>query len=109
MPLEAKEPTFDRPFEDIYRELRARIPLFNPQWTNYNDSDPGITLLQLFGWLAEMTLHKMNDVPRKNYLKFARQFNEEFPGFETDIHGLRAKVDANGKKRYYADCVRSGG
>ena len=80
MPLEAKEPTFDRPFEDLYRELRSRIPLFNPQWTNYNDSDPGITLLQLFGWLAEMTLHRMNDVPRKNYLKFAQLLGLQLGG-----------------------------
>ena len=71
MPLEINEPTFDRPFEEIYRELRARIPRYTPDWTNFNDSDPGVTLLQLFSWLAEMTLHKMNDVPRKHYVKFA--------------------------------------
>ncbi|GAO35651.1 lysine decarboxylase [Sulfuricella sp. T08] len=40
------------------------------------------------------------------YLKFAREFNEKFPGFETDIHGL-VKDDLNGKSRYYVDCVRS--
>ena len=39
------------------------------------------------------------------YLKFAREFNEKFPGFETDIHGLvREKI--NGSVRYYVDCVR---
>ena len=80
MPLELKEPTFDRPFEEIYRELRSRIPLYNPLWTNYNDSDPGITLLQLFGWLTEMTLHRMNDVPRKNYLKFAQLLGLQLSG-----------------------------
>jgi hypothetical protein len=72
MSLEVNEPKFDRPFEDIYRELRERIPRYNPQWTNFNDTDPGITLLQLFAWLAEMTLHRMSDVPRKTYLKFAK-------------------------------------
>jgi arginine decarboxylase len=40
------------------------------------------------------------------YLKFAREFNEKFPGFETDIHGL-VKDDLNGKSRYYVDCVRT--
>ncbi|MDO8892635.1 MAG: arginine/lysine/ornithine decarboxylase [Sulfurimicrobium sp.] len=39
------------------------------------------------------------------YLKFARDFNEKFPGFETDIHGL-VQESADGKKRYYVDCVR---
>ena len=71
MPLDQQEPTFDRPFEEIYRELRSRIPRYNPAWTNFNDSDPGITLLQLFSWLAEMTYHRMGQMPRKNYLKFA--------------------------------------
>ncbi len=39
------------------------------------------------------------------YLQFARDFNEKFPGFETDIHGL-VKEERNGKVGYYVDCVR---
>ncbi len=39
------------------------------------------------------------------YLRFARDFNERFPGFETDIHGL-VKNEVNGKSSYYVDCVR---
>jgi arginine/lysine/ornithine decarboxylase len=43
-----------------------------------------------------------------DYLRFAREFNLQCPGFETDIHGLVARVDeSSGKKRYYADCVRA--
>jgi arginine decarboxylase len=42
-----------------------------------------------------------------DYLKFARKFNQECPGFETDIHGLVEVKDANGNKRYYADCVQA--
>ena len=41
-----------------------------------------------------------------DYLKFAREFNVQCPGFETDIHGLVEKVDAKGKVHYYADCVK---
>jgi arginine decarboxylase len=41
-----------------------------------------------------------------NYLKFAREFNERFPGFETDVHGL-VKGMVDGKSTYYVDCVRS--
>jgi arginine decarboxylase len=36
------------------------------------------------------------------YLKFARDFNAAFPGFETDIHGLVKRQDGE----YYVDCVR---
>lgn len=38
------------------------------------------------------------------YLKFAREFNERFPGFETDVHGL-VKQTVDGKSTYYVDCV----
>ncbi|SFZ78032.1 arginine/lysine/ornithine decarboxylase [Chitinimonas taiwanensis] len=37
-----------------------------------------------------------------DYLRFARAFNERFPGFETDIHGL-VKDEKTGE--YYVDCV----
>ena len=40
------------------------------------------------------------------YLKFAREFNERFPGFETDIHGL-VKEENGVSVGYYVDCVRS--
>jgi arginine decarboxylase len=40
-----------------------------------------------------------------DYLKFARDFNRRFPGFETDIHGLVAEKD-NGDRVYYVDCVK---
>lgn len=36
------------------------------------------------------------------YLKFARDFNNKFPGFETDIHGLVKREDG----KYYVDCVK---
>ncbi|MBX9812667.1 MAG: aminotransferase class I/II-fold pyridoxal phosphate-dependent enzyme, partial [Burkholderiales bacterium] len=38
------------------------------------------------------------------YLQFARSFNQQFPGFETDIHGLAVEKD-NGGRRYFVDCV----
>jgi arginine decarboxylase len=42
-----------------------------------------------------------------DYLKFAREFNELCPGFETDIHGLVEEVGTDGKLRYFADCVKA--
>ena len=41
-----------------------------------------------------------------DYLYFARDFNEKFPGFETDIHGL-VKGEIDGHSEYYVDCVRN--
>ena len=39
------------------------------------------------------------------YLSFAREFNDRFPGFETDVHGL-VKELKDGRIHYYVDCVR---
>jgi arginine decarboxylase len=40
----------------------------------------------------------------QDYLVYARGFDGKFPGFETDIHGLRFESSA-GRKRYLVDCV----
>jgi len=38
------------------------------------------------------------------YLQFVREFNLQFPGFETDVHGLVAELE-DGELHYYVDCV----
>jgi arginine decarboxylase len=40
-----------------------------------------------------------------DYLLDARKFDRKFPGFETDIHGLRFEPVAGGERRYLVDCV----
>lgn len=42
------------------------------------------------------------------YLQFARRFNLQFPGFETDIHGFVVE-EIDGVKHYYVDCVKQDG
>jgi predicted phage baseplate assembly protein len=76
MPLEAPE-LDSRKFEDLFEELRLRIPGYTPEWTDFNDSDPGITMLQLFAWLSDMMLFQMNQVPDRNYIKFLQLLNME--------------------------------
>lgn len=60
----------DRKFQDIVSEARSKIPLYCPKWTDYNLSDPGITLIELFAWMVDMLLYRLNRVPEKNYIKF---------------------------------------
>jgi arginine decarboxylase len=40
------------------------------------------------------------------YLQFAQSFNQQFPGFDTDIHGL-VSDSSSGELRYFVDCVKS--
>jgi predicted phage baseplate assembly protein len=60
----------DRRFEELFAEAKRRIPVYTPEWTDHNESDPGITLLQLFSWLEEMILWRLNRVTQKNFIKF---------------------------------------
>jgi len=60
----------DRSYSDILREALARIRVHNPEWTNFNDSDPGVTLLQLFSFMTESLLYRSNLIPERNHLKF---------------------------------------
>jgi Baseplate J-like protein len=62
----------DRSYEQLLNEARARIPVHNPEWTNFNDSDPGITLLQLFAFMTESLLYRSNLIPQRNRIKFLR-------------------------------------
>ena len=41
-----------------------------------------------------------------DYLKFARDFNSRFPGFDTDVHGL-IRTENDGKTEYFVDCVKT--
>ena len=41
------------------------------------------------------------------YLRFTREFNARFPGFDTDVHGLVEVDDGRGGTRYAVDCVRA--
>lgn len=55
---------------DLVDEARRRIVQYCPEWTDYNLSDPGITLIELFAWMTETMLYRLNRVPDKNYIKF---------------------------------------
>src|SRR5215831_7232672 len=61
----------DRNFDQLFNDTVARIPSFTPEWNNYGlDSDPGITLVQLFAFLADTMLYRVNRYPETNRLKF---------------------------------------
>lgn len=69
MPLTAPN-LDDRRYQDLRQELLARVPRYAREWTDHHESDPGITLLELFTGLTEMTLYRLNQVPERNYVKF---------------------------------------
>jgi predicted phage baseplate assembly protein len=55
----------DRTFQDLVSEARTRISQACPEWTEHNVSDPGITLVELFAWMTELTIYRLNRIPDK--------------------------------------------
>jgi hypothetical protein len=71
MPIES--PRLDTlSFASVEAMLRARIPVVAPDWTDHNDSDPGIALIQLFAHLSEQIGYRLNRVPEKTYVEFLK-------------------------------------
>ncbi len=60
----------DRRFQDIVDEAKRLIPRYCPEWTNHNLSDPGVALIELFAWMTDMFLYRLNQVPDRLYTKF---------------------------------------
>lgn len=62
---------------DLVDEARKRIIRYCPEWTEYNVSDPGVTLIELFAWMTELLVYRLNRVPEKNYVKFLEMLGIE--------------------------------
>jgi predicted phage baseplate assembly protein len=60
----------DRRFQDIVDEAKTRIPRYCKEWTDHNVSDPGVALIELFAWMTDMLLYRVNQVPDKLYVTF---------------------------------------
>jgi hypothetical protein len=60
----------DRRWVDLVEQGRALIPFYAPEWTDHNEHDPGITLVELFAWLAEMDIYELNRIPDSRLLDF---------------------------------------
>jgi hypothetical protein len=62
----------DRSYQQLRDELIRRIPVYAPEWTDRNPSDPGITLIELFAFLGENLLFRFNQIPDATKLAFLR-------------------------------------
>lgn len=70
----------DRTFQDLVDEAKRLIPKYCPEWTNHNLTDPGVALIELFAWMTEQTLYRLNQVPDKFYIHMLNMMGfEPFP------------------------------
>lgn len=59
----------DRNFPDLFEEMQANIPRYAPDWTDHNVSDPGIMLVELFVWLSEALIYRLNRIPEASQVR----------------------------------------
>ena len=66
----------DRTWQDIVAQAKALIPTYAPEWTDHSPNDPGIALIELFAWIVEGMIYRLNRVPDKNLIAFLNLIGE---------------------------------
>jgi hypothetical protein len=54
--VSSRQPLDERDYAELRKQLITPIPVHDPEWTDFNQSDPGVTLVQLFAFLADSLL-----------------------------------------------------
>src|SRR5215471_3645161 len=60
----------DRRFQELVNESKRLVQQRCPEWTDHNVHDPGVTLIELFAWMTDQIIYRLNRVPDKAYVKF---------------------------------------
>jgi predicted phage baseplate assembly protein len=68
----------DRTYADLVDEVRALIPRYAPAWTDHNASDPGIMLIELFSWLTEALIYRLNRIPEDSIARMLELLGAAF-------------------------------
>src|SRR4051812_47419352 len=84
----------DRRFQDLVSEARMRTHRSCPEWTEHNVSDPGITLIELFAWMTEMTIYRLNRVPDKLHVKLLELLGIRLDGPSAARTSIRFRLAA---------------
>jgi len=79
-------------WDDLVREGRSLIPAWAPEWTNHNPSDPGITLIELFAFLSEVLIYRVNRISDDHLVMFLKLMNG--PGWAPKKSLSEEKVEA---------------
>ena len=91
-------PLDDRRFQQIVDEAKTLIPKYCPEWTDHNVSDPGVALIELFAWMMDMLLYRVNQVPDRMYIKFLEMIGTK----------LKSTQAAQAPVTFYLSTPRSG-
>jgi len=91
----------DRTYTDLVDEMRALIPSYAPGWTDHNESDPGIMLIEMFAWLTEALIYRTNRVTEASEYKFLKLLGAKNTP-QLDLEEARAQAISNIRSRWRA-------
>src|SRR5207237_872191 len=60
----------DRTFQQLVDEANARIQLNCPSWSDLSIGDAGMTLVEVFAYLTDVLMYRVNRIPEKAYIEF---------------------------------------
>jgi len=80
----------DRTYDDLADEARSLLVTYAPALTNHNASDPLVTLTELFAYLTDVLLFRLNTVTDANRATFLRLLN----GPDWQVPASHAGLDA---------------
>lgn len=95
-----KIPNLDKKdFDTRLKEAMAKLPSYTDNWTEYNTSDPGITLIELLAWIADINSYKLNKIRAEHHealLKLLSKENEididSFSKLQADFYSMEKLV-----------------
>jgi predicted phage baseplate assembly protein len=94
--LTIPNPTLDdTSFEQLVDEAKKKIQVYSSVWTDWNYSDPGITFIELFAWLADMQIYSLNRITEKNYLRFLKLLGVTLRPLNTPKVDISLNTDLN--------------
>ena len=95
----------NRTYTDLLEEARSLIPSEYAPWTDQNPTDPGIVLLELFSWLTEMVLYRVDQVTDDNIETFLQLLNGPDWEREGTLDATIQQTILDLRKRYRAVSV----
>lgn len=61
-----------RSFADLVDEATALIRRTCPDWTDLSPGDPGMTLIEVYAWLTETMLYRLNRLPARLHVELLK-------------------------------------
>jgi len=101
----------DRNFDDLVREGLSLLPVYAPEWTDHNPSDPGITLVELLAYFSDILLYRLGRITPAAKLQFLRllkgseQYGFGEPGSAATADELQCAIDEAVRELAHMDCA----